>query len=98
MEGRFIGKSVKRKEDVRLICGRGVYVDDVKLPSMLYAAFVRSTYPHALIKKIDIQDALRLTGVKAILTGEEVARISKPFTFLYRPAGVKLPKQFCLAL
>ena len=65
---RFFGASVLRKEDPALLTGKGRYVDDVKLPGMLHAAFVRSTYAHALIKSIDKSAALALPGVVAVLT------------------------------
>ena len=50
---RLFGKSIKRREDPRFITGRGQYVDDLKLPGMTYAAFVRSPHAHAKIRKID---------------------------------------------
>src|SRR5438105_3534691 len=50
---RLFGKSIKRREDPRFITGRGQYVDDVKLPGMTHAAFVRSPHAHARIRKID---------------------------------------------
>ena len=65
---RFFGASVLRKEDPALLTGKGRYVDDVKLPGMLHAAFVRSTYAHALIKGVDKSAALALPGVVAVLT------------------------------
>ena len=50
----FIGQSVKRTEDRRLMTGKGKYTDDIKLVGMTYAHIVRSPYAHALIKSIDI--------------------------------------------
>ena len=69
---KFFGASVLRKEDPALLTGKGRYVDDVKLPGMLHAAFVRSPYAHALIKGIDKAAALALPGVVAILTHEDL--------------------------
>ena len=54
---RLLGKSIKRREDPRFITGRGNYVDDLKLPGMTYAAFVRSPHAHARIKTIDVAAA-----------------------------------------
>ena len=51
--GRFVGARVRRVEDRRLLSGRGRYVDDVVVPDMAHAAFVRSPWPHALIRGID---------------------------------------------
>jgi carbon-monoxide dehydrogenase large subunit len=69
---RLFGKALKRREDPRFITGRGQYVDDVKLPGMTYAAFVRSPHAHARIRGIDAAGARRLPGVAAVYTGQEV--------------------------
>ncbi len=65
-----MGHSVKRKEDARFIRGKGNYVDDVKLPGMLYMSIVRSPYAHAKIVHIDTAEALKVPGVLAVITGE----------------------------
>ncbi len=44
---RYVGEPVRRREDLRMLTGKGRYIDDVKAPGMLYAAFVRSPYPNA---------------------------------------------------
>ncbi|WP_409571426.1 aerobic carbon-monoxide dehydrogenase large subunit [Kouleothrix sp.] len=67
-----MGHRMKRKEDPRFIQGRGNYVDDVKLPGMLYMDIVRSPYAHAKIKKIDASAALKIPGVLAVITGEDL--------------------------
>src|SRR2546427_5830038 len=67
-----IGQSVKRKEDARFIRGRGNYVDDVKLPGMLYLDIARSPYAHARIKSIDTSKALKIPGVLAVITGKDL--------------------------
>ena len=64
-----MGHSMKRKEDPRFIRGKGKYVDDVKLPGMLYMDIVRSPYAHAKIKKIDTSKALKIPGVLAVIDG-----------------------------
>ncbi|MBA2450093.1 MAG: carbon-monoxide dehydrogenase large subunit [Chloroflexi bacterium] len=69
---RGIGHSVKRKEDPRFIRGKGTYVDDVKLPNMLYLDIVRSPYAHATITNIDASRALALPGVVAVITGRDL--------------------------
>lgn len=68
-----MGKSMKRKEDPRFIQGRGQYLDDIVLPRMLYLCLVHSPYPHARIVTIDKTAALAVPGVKAVLTGEDLA-------------------------
>ena len=67
-----IGHSVARKEDARFIRGRGNYVDDVKLPGMVYLDIVRSPYAHARILKIDTSKALAIPGVLAVITGKDL--------------------------
>jgi carbon-monoxide dehydrogenase large subunit len=67
-----MGHRMKRKEDPRFIRGQGNYVDDVKLPGMLYLDIVRSPYAHAKITKIDKSAALALPGVLAVITGEDL--------------------------
>src|SRR5215470_11946916 len=73
---RLFGKSIKRREDPRFITGKGRYVDDVKLPGMTYAAFVRSPHAHARIRKIDTAAALRHPGVVAVFTGKDMAGVN----------------------
>ena len=69
-----MGHSVKRKEDSRFIQGRGNYVDDVHLPNMAYGHVVRSPYAHARIKSVDTQAAMKLKGVLAVITGEDLEK------------------------
>ncbi len=66
-----IGDTVRRKEDVRLISGRGSYSDDFNLPGQVYAAMVRSPHAHARISGIDCAAARALPGVLAVLTGAD---------------------------
>ena len=70
--GEFsIGQSVRRREDPRLLMGRGRYFDDLKLADQLFAAIVRSPHAHADIRGIDSGEALAIPGVHAVLTGED---------------------------
>src|SRR5476649_1702416 len=70
--GQFsIGQSVRRREDPRLLMGRGRYFDDLKLADQLHAAIVRSPHAHADIKSIDTRAALQMPGVHAVLTGKD---------------------------
>jgi CO/xanthine dehydrogenase Mo-binding subunit len=72
MTTRYFGERIKRKEDPRLLIGRALYVDDVQLPNMLHAAFVRSPYAHARIKSIDPSKALEREGVVAVYTAGDL--------------------------
>jgi carbon-monoxide dehydrogenase large subunit len=65
-----LGHSRKRVEDGRFIQGKGNYIDDLKLPGMLYLDIVRSPYAHARIKSINIDKAMATPGVLAVITGE----------------------------
>ena len=76
-----IGCPRRRAEDARFIQGKGNYVDDLKLPGMLFGDFVRSPYAHARIKRIDTTKAKALPGVKAVLTAAEL----KPLNLHYMP-------------
>ncbi|ESX89136.1 MULTISPECIES: xanthine dehydrogenase family protein molybdopterin-binding subunit [unclassified Mesorhizobium] len=67
-----IGARVVRKEDKRFITGAGRYVDDMVVPGMKHAAFVRSPHAHAQIKKIDVRRAQAMPGVIGVLTGKEL--------------------------
>ncbi|MDP0926620.1 xanthine dehydrogenase family protein molybdopterin-binding subunit [Paracoccus onubensis] len=69
---RHIGKPVPRKEDERLITGKGRFTDDFNLPGQVYAAMVRSPHPHAVIGRTDASAALALPGVLAVLTPEDM--------------------------
>src|SRR5881296_1114097 len=73
---RLFGKSIKRREDPRFITGRGQYVDDLKIPGMTYAAFVRSPHAHAKIRKIDTAAAARHPGVVAVFTGKDMTGVN----------------------
>jgi carbon-monoxide dehydrogenase large subunit len=67
-----MGHRMKRKEDPRFIQGKGRYVDDIKLPGMLYMDIVRSPYAHAKILSIDASEALATPGVLAVITGKDL--------------------------
>jgi carbon-monoxide dehydrogenase large subunit len=70
--GRFVGQSIRRREDPRLVTGTGRYVDDVVVPGMLHAAFVRSDVARARITRLDVEAAREMPGVHAVLTGADL--------------------------
>ena len=94
-----MGDSRLRKEDARFIQGKGNYVDDIKLPGMLHMAIVRAPLAHARIRSIDKTEALKVPGVIAVLTAEDL----KPLKLHWMPtlagdvaavlAGAKVPFQ-----
>ena len=69
-----MGHSMKRKEDARFLQGKGTFVDDVKLPGMLYMDIVRSPFAYAKIKSIRTEAAMAIPGVLAVITGETLAQ------------------------
>ena len=69
----LIGARIPRLEDRPLLIGKGRFIDDIKAPDMLQAAFVRSPHPHAAIRAIDAAKALALPGVDAVLTLNDLA-------------------------
>jgi carbon-monoxide dehydrogenase large subunit len=76
-----MGESRLRKEDARFIQGKGTYVDDIKMPNMVYMDIVRSPLAHARIKAIHKEDALKIPGVLAVLTAEDL----KPLKLHWMP-------------
>jgi aerobic carbon-monoxide dehydrogenase large subunit len=75
---RYTGASVKRSEDPRILTGTGRYVDDIKLPGMLHAAFVRSPLSHARVLSVDVSAARAQPGVVAVLTGADLEAMLVP--------------------
>jgi aerobic carbon-monoxide dehydrogenase large subunit len=69
-----VGASVRRKEDLRFITGKGNYTDDINLKDQTYAYFLRSPHAHATIKSINTAKAKKMPGVVGIFTGEDVAK------------------------
>ena len=83
---KLVGQRVKRREDPRLIQGRGTYVDDVKIVGMQHLAFKRSDIAHGRIRSIDTSDAEALEGVEAVFTGAQIAAFLAPM-----PIGTPFP-------
>ena len=72
-QAKLFGSSIKRREDPRLITGKGVFTDDVKLPGQVHAVFVRSPHAHARLRRVDVSRAKQVPGVVAAFTGKELA-------------------------
>ena len=70
---KLVGQRVKRREDPRLIQGRGTYVDDIKIAGMQHLAFKRSDVAHGRIRAIDTSAAEAMEGVEAVFTGAQLA-------------------------
>jgi len=82
----LVGRSIKRKEDPRLITGHGRYLDDIKLPNLAYAALLRSPHAHARIVSVDTGRAKALHGVIAVYTGADLKETVNPLPCAF-PAG-----------
>jgi carbon-monoxide dehydrogenase large subunit len=93
-----IGARMPRRELKRLVRGHGRYIDDIKLPRMLHACFVRSPHPHAKIVSIDIEAAKAAPGVAAVLVAADINPRCEPFVAvaLHRP-GHRSPPQSLIA-
>src|SRR5215472_11185482 len=74
MSVQAIGMPVRREEDLRLLKGKGRYVDDVRAPQEAHGYVVRSPHAHARIRALDVGRAKACAGVLCILTGEDLAR------------------------
>ncbi|MBI4609978.1 MAG: xanthine dehydrogenase family protein molybdopterin-binding subunit [Candidatus Rokubacteria bacterium] len=97
MGAKYFGASVKRREDPRYLTGQGRFVDDLTLPGLLYAAFLRSPHAHARIRAIHTDAARRHPGVRAVYTFDDLARWLKPLpTFGSPPPGLAARVEFRL--
>src|SRR6202047_4521346 len=95
----YIGKTVPRPNLDRLLQGRGLYVSDLELPRMMHVVFVRSPHAHAKIVEIDTQDAKKMPGVVAVVTGEELAAVITPWVgVLSHLKGLKSAPQRAIAV
>jgi len=75
----YIGKPVPRREDARLLVGRGVYVDDLEIAGVAHAAMLRSPYAHAKIRSIDLARARGYRGVLAAVSAQDAADLQRPW-------------------
>src|ERR1051326_5645144 len=81
----LVGKRVRRREDPRLITGTATYVDDIKMPGMVFAAILRSPHGAANIRSINIKPALERKGVMTVFTGKDTENAGLV------PCGAALP-------
>ncbi|PYU95107.1 MAG: carbon monoxide dehydrogenase [Acidobacteria bacterium] len=96
--GTLLGERIKRKEDPRLIQGRGHYVDDVKLDGMLHMAFARSVHAHARLKSVNVSAARAHPGVVAAYTGADLKGKVGLVPCAAGMEGLKVPDHPCLAV
>ncbi|MDB5598625.1 MAG: Carbon monoxide dehydrogenase [Xanthobacteraceae bacterium] len=97
--GAAIGRSVPRPRADRLLAGQGRFTDDISLPRMVHAAFLRSPHPHARIRSIDVAAAAQAPGVVRVVTGAEIAAQCKPYAGLHQLfSGMRVPDQVPMAV
>jgi aerobic carbon-monoxide dehydrogenase large subunit len=85
---RTFGAPITRNEDSRLLSGQALFVDDVELPGMLHAAFLRSNVAHARIRSIDVSAARARTGVVAVFTAADLGALWGPGPLLVPPPPI----------
>ena len=78
MTNQYVGRRMTRTEDPRLLTGQALFVDDVQIPGMLHAAFLRSDYAHARLKSINVSAARERPGVVAVFTAEDMGQDWRP--------------------
>src|SRR3990167_6727855 len=83
-----VGKRIPRNEDARLLTGRALFVDDVRMPGMLHAAFVRSDHAHGRLRSVDVESARARPGVVAVYTAEDLGDYWQPAPLLVPPPPV----------
>src|SRR5215211_7802092 len=88
---KLVGSRVKRREDPRLITGRGTYTDDVQLVRMLHMVIVRSEVAHGRITKVDISAAKEMPGVVAVLTAADVEQYVPSLPAVPATPDMKMP-------
>src|SRR5882672_2468183 len=95
----LIGSRTLRIEDEPFLRGKGRYIDDVVVPGLLHAAFVRSPHPHAAIRSVDKSAALALPGVQAVLTLDDIAPVlAKRRMMRHSNSGTPLDRMWSFAL
>lgn len=87
---KWVGQPIRRKEEDRLVRGKGLFVDDEKMTGMLHLRIVRSSYAHARIARLDVSKAGAMPGVICTLTGEEIKNLMKPFIEIGPDVGQKI--------
>ena len=97
--GNMVGASVRRHEDPKLVSGAGTFVDDIKLPGMLYVGIARSPHAHARITNVDTSALQGAKGVVATITGADVRKHQRsplPITWII-PPDIKTPEHWAMA-
>src|ERR1700756_723782 len=95
---RYIGQPLKRREDFKLLTGKGRYVDDIRLPGTLHMAVLRSPHAHAVINGIDAAAAETAPGVRLVLSGKDLGGKIGPIVPNWVIPGTKVPSRPVVAI
>ena len=98
LASRYIGQPLKRREDFRLLTGKGRYVDDIKLPRMLHMAILRSPHAHAEIRTVDLTAARTAPGVRLALSGKDLDGKLGPIAPNWVMPGSMVPHRSVVAI
>ena len=82
---KYVGQGISGRNNQRLVQGKGLFTADIQRPGQCWVALVRSPHAHARVGKISAEGALAVPGMVAVITGQEVAEDSKPFSFAQPP-------------
>jgi carbon-monoxide dehydrogenase large subunit len=94
VRSKYVGSPILRQEDERLLLGRARFIDDIPEPAgTVHVVFLRSSYPHARIRSIDVSAAASFPGVVAVFTGAQIAESTKPMLSPTLPGQPKLIRQ-----
>lgn len=85
-----VGERIRRREDPRFITGEGMYVDDIHLPGMLHAAFVRCPYGHARIVRLSLDRARAMPGVKGAFGARDLPELQRSMTPVFEQPEIEL--------
>src|ERR1700687_750065 len=94
----YVGQPLRRREDFRFVTGKGRYVDDLKLPGMMHMAILRSPHAHAIIKRVDLSEAMRAPGVHLALSGADLSGKLGPIVPNWIIPGTKVPHRPVVAV
>src|SRR3990172_245578 len=97
-QAKYTGRKVLRKEDPRLLTGKGLYVDDIHLPRTAHMALLRSPYAHARIRRMDTNSARALDGVVEVLTGPDIRGQLNMIPSAAALPDLRIPDHYLLAI
>jgi carbon-monoxide dehydrogenase large subunit len=95
---KFLGARVRSVSAPRVLMGKTSYVDDLKLPEMVYLSFARSTFPHASRLSVNLEDTFHEEGVLTAITGDDLVQEIQPFPIFASPDGVRPFKKYPMAV